>query len=147
MKHAKVREPAEQTMQRFLSRLTYQIRRIVRHHLYNDMAQLLHQACETEDHIFSLFTSYCDKIMFFVMDIVSWTAYCWLMFTHASILVAWCGLGSTHAMAWCGQSLAPLRLSFRLRLVSGKIGGSGFVSSNSENISCATFLKHKNSRK
>jgi hypothetical protein len=29
----------------------------------------------------------------------------------------------------------------------GKIGGSGFVSSNSENISCVTFLKHKNSRK
>jgi hypothetical protein len=29
----------------------------------------------------------------------------------------------------------------------GKIGGSAFVSSNSENISCVTFLKHKNSRK
>jgi hypothetical protein len=29
----------------------------------------------------------------------------------------------------------------------GKIGTSGFVSSNSENISCVTFLKHKNSRK
>jgi hypothetical protein len=29
----------------------------------------------------------------------------------------------------------------------GKIGPSGFVSSNSENISCVTFLKHKNSRK
>jgi hypothetical protein len=28
-----------------------------------------------------------------------------------------------------------------------KIGGSGFVLSNSENISCVTFLKHKNSRK
>jgi hypothetical protein len=28
-----------------------------------------------------------------------------------------------------------------------KIGGSAFVSSNSENISCVTFLKHKNSRK
>jgi hypothetical protein len=27
--------------------------------------------------------------------------------------------------------------------VSGKIGTSAFVSSNSENISCATFLKHK----
>jgi hypothetical protein len=88
-----------------------------------------------------------DKITFFVMDIVSLTAYYWLMFTHASILVAWRGLGSTHAMAWCGQSLAPLRLSFGLRLVSGKIGGLGFVSSNSENISSVTFLKHKNSRK
>jgi hypothetical protein len=29
----------------------------------------------------------------------------------------------------------------------GKIGTSGFVLSNSENISCVTFLKHKNSRK
>ena len=32
MQRARVREPAEQTMQRFLSGLTYQIRRIVRHH-------------------------------------------------------------------------------------------------------------------
>jgi hypothetical protein len=31
--------------------------------------------------------------------------------------------------------------------VSGKIGGLAFVSSNSENISCPTFLKYKNSRK
>jgi hypothetical protein len=31
--------------------------------------------------------------------------------------------------------------------VSGKIGTSAFVSSNSENISCVAFLKHKNSRK
>jgi hypothetical protein len=31
--------------------------------------------------------------------------------------------------------------------VSRKIGHSGFVSSNSENISCVTFLKHKNNRK
>jgi hypothetical protein len=29
----------------------------------------------------------------------------------------------------------------------GKIGGSGFISSNSENIFCVAFLKHKNSRK
>jgi hypothetical protein len=32
-------------------------------------------------------------------------------------------------------------------LCPGKIGGSSFVSSNSENISCVAFLKHKNSRK
>jgi hypothetical protein len=66
------------------------------------------------------------------------------------------GLGPPHyvvarargrATLWCGWSLAPLRLSFGLRLASGKIGGSVFVSSNSENISCVTFLKHKNSRK
>jgi hypothetical protein len=47
----------------------------------------------------------------------------------------------------CGRTLAPLRLRFRLRLVSGKIGTLAFVSSNSENISCVAFLKHKNSRK
>jgi hypothetical protein len=29
----------------------------------------------------------------------------------------------------------------------GKIGTSAFISSNSENISCVTFLKHKNSKK
>jgi hypothetical protein len=43
--------------------------------------------------------------------------------------------------------LAPLRLIFGLRKASIKIVGSAFVSSNSENISCVTFLKHKNSRK
>jgi hypothetical protein len=31
--------------------------------------------------------------------------------------------------------------------VSGKIGGLAFVLSNSENISCTTFLKYKNCRK
>jgi hypothetical protein len=31
--------------------------------------------------------------------------------------------------------------------VTGKIGSLAFVSSNSENISCVTFLKYKNSRK
>jgi hypothetical protein len=34
-----------------------------------------------------------------------------------------------------------------LVLRSGKIGVSAFASSNSENISCVAFLKHKNSRK
>jgi hypothetical protein len=34
-----------------------------------------------------------------------------------------------------------------LVLCPRKIGGSGFVSSNSENISCVAFLKHKNSIK
>jgi hypothetical protein len=46
MQCMKVRERVEQTMQRFLSGLTYQLCRIVRHHPYNDMAQLLHQARE-----------------------------------------------------------------------------------------------------
>jgi hypothetical protein len=57
--------------------------------------------------------------------------------------IAWRGLGVAHAMAWCGRPLAPLRLCFGLRLVSGKIGTSAFVSSNSENISYVNFLKHK----
>jgi hypothetical protein len=33
------------------------------------------------------------------------------------------------------------------RKLPGKIRLLAFVSSNSENISCVTFLKHKNSRK
>jgi hypothetical protein len=41
------------------------------------------------------------------------------------------------------MSLAPLRLIFGLREASVKIGGSAFVSSNSKNISCVAFLKHK----
>jgi hypothetical protein len=48
---------------------------------------------------------------------------------------------------WWAWLLAPLRLIFGLLEASVKIGGSAFVSSNSENISCVTFLKHKNSRK
>jgi hypothetical protein len=48
MQRTKVCEPVEQTMQRFISGLTYQIRHIVRHHSYNDMAQLPHQAHEAE---------------------------------------------------------------------------------------------------
>jgi hypothetical protein len=55
------------------------------------------------------------------------------------------GLGRTP----CGvASLWPLSGS-RLVLVlrPGKIGVSELVSSNSENISCVAFLKHKNSRK
>jgi hypothetical protein len=48
---------------------------------------------------------------------------------------------------WHGCPLPPLHLCFGLCLMSGKIGTLAFVSSNSENISCVTFLKHKNSRK
>jgi hypothetical protein len=59
----------------------------------------------------------------------------------------WRGKGVARATLWCGCPLAPLCLSFRLRLHVSKIGTSAFVSSNSENISCLTFLKHKNSRK
>jgi hypothetical protein len=59
----------------------------------------------------------------------------------------WLGPGVGRATLWCAYLLAPLRLCFGLRLVSGKIGTSAFVSSNSENIFCVTFLKHKNSGK
>jgi hypothetical protein len=55
----------------------------------------------------------------------------------------WCGQGLAHATPWCCWPLAPLCLYFILCLVSGKIGTSAFVSSNSKNISCVTFLKHK----
>jgi hypothetical protein len=47
----------------------------------------------------------------------------------------------------CACLLALLHLPFGLHVALGKIGTSGFVLSNSENISCVTFLKHKNSRK
>jgi hypothetical protein len=60
------------------------------------------------------------------------------------LVVAW--PGGTHATPWFGCLLAPLRLPFGLRVLSEKIGTLGFVSSNSENISCVTFLKHKNNR-
>jgi len=59
----------------------------------------------------------------------------------------WRGQGWARATLWCGQPLAPLRLSFGLRGCFSKIGTSGFVSSNFENISRTTFMKYKNSRK
>jgi hypothetical protein len=57
------------------------------------------------------------------------------------------GQGLGRATPWCGWPLAPLHLIFDLREASVKIGGSAFISSNFENISCVAFLKHKNSRK
>jgi hypothetical protein len=57
------------------------------------------------------------------------------------------GQGLGHAPLWCGWPVPPLRLIFGLHEASVKIGGLAFVSSNSENIFCVTFLKHKNSRK
>jgi hypothetical protein len=59
----------------------------------------------------------------------------------------WRVLGVACAMGWHGRPLAPLRLCFGLRDASRKIGTLAFVPSNSENISCVAFLKHKNSRK
>jgi hypothetical protein len=43
--------------------------------------------------------------------------------------------------------MAPLHLIFGFREASVKIEGLAFVLSNSENIFCVAFLKHKNSRK
>jgi hypothetical protein len=59
----------------------------------------------------------------------------------------WRGPGVGRATLGCGWLLAPLYLIFDLCEGSVKIEGLDFVSSNSENISCVAFLKHKNSRK
>jgi hypothetical protein len=59
----------------------------------------------------------------------------------------WHGPGVGRATLGCGEPLAPLCLIFGLCDASGRIEGLAFVSSNSENISCVAFLKHKNSRK
>jgi hypothetical protein len=58
----------------------------------------------------------------------------------------WARPGAGPRPLWCGQPLVPLRLIFGLCEASIKIGGSAFVSSNSENISCVTFLKHKTAK-
>jgi hypothetical protein len=68
------------------------------------------------------------------------------------------GCQGAHTTPWRGQEggvpphgvVGPWPLSgspLVSVLCPEKIGGSGFVLSNSENISCVTFLKHKNSRK
>jgi hypothetical protein len=67
----------------------------------------------------------------------------WTSWSHP--LVARPGPRPRHPRVWPGSG--PLRLIFGLRDTSVKIGGSAFVSSNSENISCVAFLKYKNSRK
>jgi hypothetical protein len=58
----------------------------------------------------------------------------------------WHGPGVGHATLWCAWPLVLLRLSFGLHDALGKIGILAFVSSNSKNISCVAFLKHKNSK-
>jgi hypothetical protein len=57
------------------------------------------------------------------------------------------GAGSRPPVVWLAPGPPPPCLIFGLREASVKIGGSAFILSNSENISCVTFLKHKNSRK
>jgi hypothetical protein len=59
------------------------------------------------------------------------------------LTIGGCGQGLGRAPWWWPCPLAPLRLSFGPRPSSGKIGVSVFGLSNSENISCAAFLKHK----
>jgi hypothetical protein len=59
----------------------------------------------------------------------------------------WRAQGVTRATRWCGHLLPPSDSSLASVSCRGKIGTSGFVFSNSENISCVTFLKQKNSRK
>jgi hypothetical protein len=54
-----------------------------------------------------------------------------------------CGQGLSCTTLGCGQALAPLRLIFGLCDALGKIGGSAFVSPNSENISYVAFLNTK----
>jgi hypothetical protein len=60
------------------------------------------------------------------------------------------GQGLGRASPVCGALVAPLLLSFSpsdLWKLPGKIRLQELVSSNSENISCVSLLKHKNSRK
>jgi hypothetical protein len=61
--------------------------------------------------------------------------------------IGWRAQGGTRATRWCGCPWPPSDSSLDSVSCRGKIGPSGFVSSNSKNISCVTFLKHKNSRK
>jgi hypothetical protein len=63
------------------------------------------------------------------------------------LTTSWHGQGLGRATLGYGEPLAPLHLIFGLCDASGKIEGLAFVSSNSKNISCVAFLKHKNSRK
>jgi hypothetical protein len=59
--------------------------------------------------------------------------------------MGWRAPGVTRATMWCGGPLAPSGSPSVFVLRSRKIGVSAFVSSNSKNISCVAFLKHKNS--
>jgi len=55
----------------------------------------------------------------------------------------WRGWAHYRAWVWFGHLVAPLRVSFGLRVRAGKIGTWPFVSCNSENISRSNFLKPK----
>ena len=51
LQRARVREPTEMTLQRFLNGLKTNIRGIVRHHQYTTMNELLHHAREAESQL------------------------------------------------------------------------------------------------
>src|SRR4051812_44406846 len=51
LQRARVREPVEMTMQRFLHGLKFTIKRIVRHHQYYTMNDLLHLAREAKSQL------------------------------------------------------------------------------------------------
>jgi hypothetical protein len=57
------------------------------------------------------------------------------------------GQGLGRVALVCGALVAPLRLLFGSLELPGKIRLLELVSSNSENISCVAFLKHKNNKK
>jgi hypothetical protein len=67
----------------------------------------------------------------------------WASWPHP--LVAWARGRPRHPRVWPAPGPPPSHLWSSRSLV--KIEGLAFVSSNSENISCVAFLKHKNSRK
>jgi hypothetical protein len=67
--------------------------------------------------------------------------------TRGSHTTGWRAQGAPAPPGGVATSWPPSNSSLDSVSCRGKIGTSGFVSSNSENISCVTFLKHKTSRK
>jgi hypothetical protein len=67
--------------------------------------------------------------------------------TRGSHTIGWRAQGAPTPPGGVATSWPPSDSSLDSVSCRGEIGTSGFVSSNSENISCVTFLKHKNSRK
>jgi hypothetical protein len=59
----------------------------------------------------------------------------------------WRSQGLARATLWSGYPLAPLRLCFGLRLILGKNRNFTFVSSNSKNIYCVTFIETQKQQK
>jgi hypothetical protein len=63
------------------------------------------------------------------------------------LMPGWRGPGPGHASPVCGAPVAPSYFSSDLWKLPSKIRLQELVLSNSENISCVSLLKHKNSRK